>query len=138
MFKSIVNYMDVENEIKFLGIDWGLSKIGLSLGSNLSRTAVPWRVVKTLPEILNAITEEEVQEVVLGQPLKMSGEAQNLTEEFLKFSRDLQASVSVPVHLIDERLTSKMADTLAGHSKAAAEQDAIAAMLILQSYLDRY
>ena len=54
----------------------------------------------------------------------------------LKFSKDLKNSTDKIIHLSDERLSSKAADSLLGDKKTKAARDAVAAMLILQSFLD--
>lgn len=130
--------MDIENEIKYLGIDWGDVKIGLAIASNIGKTAVPLRVVGHLSEVLEAISQEEVDEIVIGKPVKMSGQDYDLTPTYEAFVHALQETTMLPIHFIDERLTSIMADNLAGdYKKQTAPQDAVAAMLILQTYLDQ-
>ena len=72
-----------------------------------------------------------------GQPVSMQGSDQHTVQAFRQFVEQLQAQSGLELELQDERLTSKLADQLSGHSKQAAAQDAIAAMLILQSYLEK-
>ena len=121
--------------MRYLGIDWGGMRIGLAIGESETKIATPYKVVSNVDEILLIIKQEEVDEVVLGKPIKMSGDA-DLTEEFNNFYTLLSANIKRPLHLVDERLTSKAADALIGDKKTKAPQDAIAAMLILQTYLD--
>ena len=119
-----------------MGIDWGEKRIGLSLGDSLTKTATPFKVVNNQEEIIKIIEEEEIDVVVVGQPLKMSGSGQ-LSADFLLFLETLKVKLNVPVEIIDERLSSKAADSLIGDKKTKAPRDAVAAMLILQSYFDR-
>lgn len=126
---------DVQKRI--LGIDWGTVRIGLALGDNITKVASPFKVVKNINEIKKIIEKEGIDELVIGQPIKMSGQKENLTKEFEEFIFDLKKTINIPVHLIDERLTSKAADALAGNKKTKAERDAVAAMIILQSFFDK-
>ena len=121
---------------KYLGIDWGLSRIGLALGDDETKISTPFKVVSNIKDILKTIKEEEIDIIVLGSPLKMSG-ADDLNNNFLKFKNNLEKKIDIPIEFIDERLTSKAADALSGDKKNKASRDALAAMIILQSYFDK-
>ena len=121
--------------LRYLGVDWGGVRIGLALGDSEAKIATPFKVVGSINDIEQAIKEENVDIVVVGKPLKMSGD-EKLSDEFIKFVNALKSKFKIPIELIDERLSSKAADALSGNKKVKASQDAIAAMLILQSYLD--
>jgi len=123
-------------EKRYLGIDWGEVRIGLSLGDSILCLATPYRVVSGLAEVLEVIEEESIDEIVLGHPLKMKNIDKNFHKDYLKFSKDLNNSTDKIIHLNDERLSSKAADSLLGDKKTKAARDAVAAMLILQSFLD--
>ncbi len=121
--------------LRYLGVDWGGARIGLALGDSEAKLATPFKVVSSIDEIEQAIKEESVDVIVVGKPLKMSGD-ERLSDEFNKFVNALKSKIKIPVELIDERLSSKAADALIGDRKTKASRDAVAAMLILQSYLD--
>ncbi len=121
---------------KYLGIDWGERRIGLAVGDNQSRVATPFRTVAGLEEILTLAQEEDIDILIVGRPVKMSGEDKKLNSEFLKFSEDLQKKSICPVEFVDERLSSKAGDRLVGSKKTKASRDEIAATIILQDYLD--
>lgn len=133
--------------MKYLGIDWGEKRIGLATGDSETKIASPFKVVGSLDEVRQIIKEEKVDRVIVGKPVKLSGDASKLSGEFNSFVDALKNIKSVKVELIDERLTSKAADALSGNRKTSltlpglrkvkALRDAVAAMLILQSYLDR-
>jgi len=125
-------------EKKYLGIDWGEKRIGLALGDSLTKTATPFKVVGTIEEIVKIIREEEINVVVLGKPLKMSDVEYRMSDKFLDFLALLKEKISIPVETIDERLSSMGADALLGDKKTKAPRDTVAAMLILQNYLDRH
>lgn len=125
-----------DNE-KFLGIDWGAARIGLAMGDSEIGLATPFGVAANLEEVLNFIKTERIEHIVIGKPIKMSGSEENLTSGFEKFFDKLKKQVDLPIDLIDERLSSKAADALVGDKKTKAPRDAVAAMLILQSYFDK-
>ncbi len=95
------------------------------------------------------IREEDVTEAVVGLPLSLSGESGAQAESARAFADELQRRMSLPVHMIDERLSTQEAirrvapEPRARNSRrergkaAAADTDAIAASIILQAYLDR-
>jgi putative Holliday junction resolvase len=83
----------------------------------------------------------EVAGYVLGLPLNMDGTAGNQAEVTRRFGAALARKSGKPVHEWDERLSSAGADTyLAGHEltrkKRRSRRDAVAAQIILQSFLD--
>ena len=120
---------------KYLGIDYGEKRIGLALGDSEIKIATPFRVVNNISEIEQAIEEENIDIAILGKPVKMSGD-EKLSDEFNKFVDALKSKLRISIELVDERLSSKAADALAGGKKTKAPRDAVAAMLILQSYFD--
>ena len=66
----------------------------------------------------------------------MDYELEVTDEKYNKFIEELKSKISLPIKTVDERLSSKAADALVGDKKTKASRDEIAAMLILQSYLD--
>lgn len=127
-------------DIRYIGIDWGEKRIGLAFAESGSNVAVPHKLVSNIEEVMKEIMSEEVSCVVLGQPVKMSGDTENLMKGFLKFSKDLEGKLKdsdIELEIIDERFTSKAADARVGTKKTKVSRDVIAAMEILQSYLDR-
>lgn len=117
-----------------LGIDYGQSKIGLALADSETKTAVPFGMVKSnnlFSIIKDIIKSENIDKIVIGLPLNMSGEetAQtNITQEFIE---DLKVKTGLEVITEDERLTSVQANRL-------GKDDAVAAMYILQTYIDKH
>ena len=127
----------MESRIKiYLGIDWGTKRIGLAIGDSSTRMASPFQVVSDLEEIVSIISYEEIDEIVIGEPLKMQDIVRDLDKSYVEFVEQLERNVQLPIRKIDERLSSKHADSLPGCKKTKAARDAVAAMLILQSYLD--
>ncbi len=120
--------------IKYLGIDWGEKRIGLALGDSETGLALPFRVVNSWSDVLEVVSNEKIDQIVLGEPKKLSGDPAN--QDFLAFKLKLENEAGVAVNLVDERLSSLAADALVGEKEDKAERDAVAAMLILQNYLD--
>ena len=82
----------------------------------------------------------EVREIVLGNPLRMSGAEGIQSEKVAVFAKELREKFKLPVHLWDERLTSAEANRVLRESepsiqKRAQAVDRMAAVLILQSFL---
>ncbi len=120
---------------KYLGIDWGEKRIGLALADEETCLALPFKTVSSLSELLEVIKEEEIDEIVIGSPKKMNGDAAN-NPSWLNFVEQLKEKSGKKINFLDERLSSLAADALHGEKKDKAERDEIAATLILQDYLD--
>lgn len=87
------------------------------------------------------IHEYEVKEIVLGLPLKMSGEHGPQSDKVSGFAQELREKFNLPVHLWDERLTSAEANRVLREADLSIEKrakavDRMAAVLILQSFLE--
>ncbi len=90
-----------------------------------------------------AIRHHDIREIVVGLPLRMSGEQGRQAEKISVFAEELRSRFDLPVHLWDERLTSVQANRLLRDAelsiaKRSAAVDRLAAVLILQSYLDAH
>jgi len=129
--------------MKYLGIDWGMKKIGIAIGDDETRIASPAMTLRfhSLGEVTKKITElierDEVGRIVIGEPTGIQGQ-EKVSEEFDEFKK-VVASCGVEIVYEDERLTTKLAQVLqrdlAGSGKA--EDDEIAAMAILQTYFEK-
>lgn len=129
--------------MNYLGIDWGMKKIGLALAGGEMKMASPLLVLdhknidETLAKIRNIINKEDIGFIVLGKPMSLSGN-ENYSDEFNRFAEGLK-SLNVQTDLQDERLSTKYATILKRQFKGykKIKDDDIAAAAILQSYLDR-
>lgn len=128
-----------------LGFDVGTHKIGVAVGQTLTHQAKPLaRLVahKGLPrsaDIQKLLTEWRPDILVVGLPTMMSGQKQFTTELALNFMAFLKALTPLPVHPVDERLTTKMARSeifeQGGYKKLKnADVDGYAAKLIVESW----
>jgi putative Holliday junction resolvase len=87
------------------------------------------------------IREYEVREIVIGLPLRMSGEEGTQAEKMQVFAEELRKRFRMPVHLWDERLTSAEANRLLRETELSIEKrakavDRMAAILILQGWME--
>lgn len=123
----------------YLGIDWGEKRIGLALADSDNNIATPFKTIENISKLLEIIKEEEINELVVGLPKKMSGEqADNI--KFMKFVEILKKRLvdkKVKINFIDERLSSVQADSLTFKGVKQLGRDSLSAMIILQSFLDR-
>lgn len=120
--------------MRCLGVDFGLKKTGLALGDSESRIAAPLRVVLTRDlkaDIVRTIASEGIECVVVGKPNHVARpDQEDARETFTTFVREL-----VPVFEIDERYTTKESRAMQFEG-VRAEEDAIAAQLILEAYFN--
>ncbi len=133
---------------KALGLDVGDSKIGVAVSDGLGYTAqgiTTFRrqsLQKDLHYIQKLIRDNSVGEVVVGLPLKMDGHYSSQTNKIVSFCHFLEKNLRIPVRTWDERLTTVQAIKILkrGHvrrKKRAPLIDKVAAVIILQGYLDR-
>lgn len=132
---------------RVLALDLGLKRTGIAISDELRITTNP---VGTFPtenifEILrNTIKERNVVEVVVGMPKRLNGEDTHATGLVNAFIEQFKAAFTeIPLHLVDERLTSKEAKSTlltAGYKKNQRKEksllDTVSAALILQTYLN--
>lgn len=131
---------------RILAIDYGSRRMGLAVSDPLGITS---QGIETLQRknkrsdfsrLGQVIREYNVQEIVLGYPLRMSGAEGTQSEKVAGFAEELRQKFKLPVHLWDERLTSAEANRVLREAelsiqKRAQAVDRMAAVLILQSFL---
>lgn len=133
--------------MKIMALDVGRSRIGVAFSDPDQTLALPHAAIDRASEtdavtaVLDLAEENGVQEIVVGLPLSLSGEAGPQAREVTGFARSLSARAEVPVTTMDERYSTVEAERLirqAGQqpSRNRAGVDAMAAAIILQSYLD--
>lgn len=133
--------------MKILGIDYGDARTGLSVSDATGLLAGSpsvireWNYQKLLDRLTAYITEEGIEEVILGYPRNMDGSAGPRAEKCEALASDLEARTGRKPILWDERRTTVEAHAIlhaAGKREKKHRQnvDAVAATLILQNYLD--
>ncbi len=124
--------------MRLLGIDYGMSKIGLAIADDDSKMAVPFKILKEadidkqIELVLEAIKDENIDKVIIGLPMSLKQnrtDQTGITETFVKALKEK----GIDIVTADERLSSKAAQSL-----GIKEDDAVAAMAILQTYIDRH
>lgn len=133
--------------MRFLGIDPGTKRLGLARGDELGLASpIPALVQAAEPDrwasLLGVITAQRIDEIVVGYPLNMDDSVGPKAKEAEALAARLRETTGLPVHLVDERLTSYEAEkTLPKDQlrnlRASGVIDSRAATLILQDYLDR-
>ena len=139
--------MAAQNSATLLGFDYGKKIIGVAVGSTFSGLAEPLTTLQVThgqpvwEELSRLIEQWHPGALILGLPLNMDDSDNDMTRAARKFGNRLKARYNLPVHMVDERLSSRVArDTLmeAGISPRQHKRhlDALAAQTILQSYLN--
>ena len=134
--------------MRYIGLDLGTKTLGISLSDRTNTIASPYKTLtfksemyeSVIPELKKIIGEKEITDLVLGLPKNMNnscGFAAQRSEEFKKL---LEYNLKIPVHLVDERLSSVEAEKILIHSdlsriKRKKVVDNVASALILETYL---
>lgn len=133
--------------MRCLGIDYGTKRVGLAQGDDVG-------VATPLPALIDAdqgarwtklgdvIRQRRITDLVLGYPYNMDGSVGFKAKEVDTFAAKLKEQFGLPVHLVDETLTSYAAEsTIAKKSRRDVRDsgliDSRAACLILQDFLDQ-
>ena len=139
--------------MRIMGIDYGDSRIGVAVSDDSCLLAFDLCVVDAsagrrhaATELLKLIQKYNIRIIVFGYPTYLNGTKGDRVVKTEKFARALKEAAledgaDLEILYEDERLTTKYADRLmleAGkHQKQKGENDKLAAMIILQSYLDK-
>ena len=131
---------------KYLGIDFGIKKSGVSISDSNKLISFPLETIETknlLDYIRQISIDENIEIVVIGKPLKLNNEIHDLEEEIVKLIKSLKNHLpNIQVERIDERFTSKISKQIIINSGVGKKNrrdkliiDKISASLILESYL---
>lgn len=130
--------------MKILGIDYGQKRIGLAMAQGTM--AFPFRTLekstrdKLFADLLAIIESEGVQAIVLGLPLDMEGAETLTTRQTLNFRDSLARRTPLPIHLVNEALTSfdareRLREAGVPQHRHKEMLDQMAAVCILETYL---
>jgi putative Holliday junction resolvase len=154
--------MNDDSTRRILGIDAGERRIGVAISDPGRSFALPLDSVladgSEFERLGELIAREDVGEIVVGLPLSMSGESSAQTELARAFAAKAEERLGLPVHMWDERLSSREAERLTsnrreggregsgrergrrggrgGKPSSGPDTDAMAASIILQAFLD--
>jgi putative Holliday junction resolvase len=132
---------------RVLGLDVGSKRIGIAISDELGITAQGLETLQRKNKKADfaaldlLIRKHCVREIVIGLPLRLSGAEGMQSEKMRDFAEELRERTQLPVHLFDERLTSAEANRVLRESnisisKRAAAVDRMAAVLILQAWME--
>lgn len=132
---------------KYIGIDYGQKRIGLSVTDDDKVFAFPLETVKKIDFfdfIIDFTKKNNVEKFIVGKPIRMSGENSQIESEIIKFIKNLERKFpKIPIIRFDERFTSKIATKSilsAGVKKKIRLNkeivDKISATIILRDFLE--
>lgn len=133
---------------RILGIDFGLKRVGLAVSDpmRIIASALDTVTYKSRRELLNRLVEvvrkNEITQVVIGLPRHMDGREGEMAKMVRQLIDELAKLVAVPIVAWDERLSSVQAERalremgVRARDTKRGEVDRLAAVFILQSYLD--
>ena len=118
-----------------IAIDYGERYIGLALKKNSITSPYAYKVLDSksmdvLGEIKQTLIDHKIDEIVIGYPIGLNTHEtrmSNVVDEFIK--NDLKSITTIPIHKVDERMTSKLTN------EKSIRNDDLAALEILNSYL---
>lgn len=144
----------MQQKKRIIGIDYGMVRIGLAVSDENKIIATPMKTFiaekkseQTIAKLVAFLLEHEkgygykIESIAIGFPLLMSGKKGLLADEVTHFVKLLQEALAVPIITWDERLTSVQADRSLREGnltrkKRSQKVDSVAAVIILQNYLD--
>lgn len=143
-----------EKQKRMIGVDFGLVRIGLSISDPTKMIAMPLEILlaekkseQTAQKLMRFLDEHqtkhnyEIEKIIIGLPLQMSGKKGFLADEVEHFITLLKKLCTFPITAWDERLTTVQAERSLkegpfSRKKRAKIVDKISAVILLQSYLD--
>ncbi|OQX93920.1 MAG: Holliday junction resolvase RuvX [Tenericutes bacterium 4572_104] len=136
--------------MRVIGLDLGDKTLGIATSDTSQTIASAYETIRfqnndfenALDKLKEVVLELNPEKIILGLPKNMDGSIGFQAQKVLDFKTKIEEEIKIEVVLIDERLTSKMADSLMinaslSRKKRKSKIDKVAATLILQSYLDR-
>ncbi|HEX3243194.1 MAG TPA: Holliday junction resolvase RuvX [Solirubrobacterales bacterium] len=122
--------------MRVLALDHGTARIGCALSDPSGTLATPLPVIEPPHPraVAELVSEYDVERVVVGLPLHLSGREGTQADLARTFCGELEAMLEIPVETYDERLTTRMAEATRREGAGAAS-DSLAAAHLLQGYL---
>jgi len=133
--------------MRYLAIDHGTRRMGIAVSDELKLIAQPLEFIPSEPfaaflaRLQQIIAEKQVSLIIVGMPRNMDGTYGPAAQKVQEFMRVLAQAIPVPIQALDERLTSVQANRVLIQGQVRRNErkqkvDAMAAALLLQSYLD--
>ena len=134
--------------MRYLGLDLGTKTLGVAITDTTGLIARPLKVILfpkedygiALSELQNILDEYDISKIALGLPKNMDGTEGFASERSLKFKEMLESITDIPVTLVDERLTTVLAENIlleadVSRKKRKSVIDGVAAVLILETFI---
>lgn len=155
LWRSLTDWPTCSNDrvmataVRILALDVGSKRIGVAVSDPLGITAQGLETIqrqnkrRDLEALGRLVEQYEVQEIVVGLPLRLSGAEGTQSEKMRRFASDLESHFGVTVHLWDERWTSSEANRVLREAELSIQKrgkavDRMAAVLILQSWMEAH
>ena len=144
---ALVN-QDAQKPLRYLGLDVGNRRIGVAVSDGLGLTAQPVMTLERnrspredLRRLARLARRFGVAGIVVGNPVHLSGEESPQSAKTQMFAKELGELTGLPIHLWDERLTSREAHQILYEAGRARQEhravvDQVAAVMILQSFME--
>ncbi len=134
--------------MRYLGLDLGKRSLGLAISDRTGTIASFYKNIKyddeskLIDELISIIDKENIDALVLGFPKNMNNSIGFRGQETLEFKEKLEGMISIPIILQDERLSTRMAESVLidadmSRKKRKKVIDGVSAVIILKNYLDR-
>ncbi len=136
--------------MRYLGLDLGTTTLGLATTDKTNQIASPLKTIRfanedyesVLPELEQIIKEKKITKLILGLPKNMNNSLGYASERSVHFKNLLEQKFSLPVVLVDERLSTVEAEKILLSTDTSRKMrkkqiDGLAASLILETYLKR-
>ena len=126
-----------------IGFDYGSHWIGVAVGQTLTGRARPLEAIRSgdWDAIARLVDDWRPGHLVVGLPLDMEGEAQQMSKRAERFARQLEGRFGIAASMVDERLTTREAWTVAidsGERRSKQQIDSLSAALITESWLGNH
>jgi putative holliday junction resolvase len=136
---------------RIAAVDYGIKRIGMAISDEKARVALPLKLVlsgkslrETVKNVLNALSPYtgQINAIVVGLPLLLSGKKGEMAEAAERFAQALQKETTVVVKMMDERLSTSQAEKALkelsySRKKRTPIVDSASAAILLQTFLDQ-
>ena len=134
--------------MKIMSVDYGDVRTGVAFSDVNEILASPYTVIKESyqPKLIDKLCEiankEKAEKIIVGLPKNMDGSFGFRADAFKEFGKNLEKSSGIAVEFMDERLTTVMAHNILSQNNVKGKKrkdtvDAVSAVMILQSYIDK-
>lgn len=128
--------------LNILAIDFGDKRVGIARGDTDTFLSRPYKIIENkgmdflISEIKNIIKEANINLIILGYPLSLSGKITSQTEKIDNFYNFLKNNLDLKIIKVNEQLSSRQAKNILNSDAISGRVDDIAAMIFLDSFLD--